>query len=176
MTSSGFSRLMLGFRNEAGLTRYNNASTVTGTTSLCGGDNRHFPQFSGSGTYTLYDVTTFDRNGNVKYYTQQEISALTTATLTVISVSDTAAPKLSKLSFSPSAIDTSTGPATVQVVFAGSDDLSGFRQIILAFRSTTGETQYNSGSTVNGTTSFSGVTTVEFPKFSAKMASTASSM
>jgi len=80
--------------------------------------------------------------------------------------SDVTAPQLTSLSFAPTTIDTSSAPADVTVSFSGTDDLSGISQIMIGFKGPSGS-QYNGQTNITGTTSFSGATTITFPKFSA---------
>jgi hypothetical protein len=67
---------------------------------------------------------------------------------------DTTPPVLTTFSFTPTTIDTTSGPATVTVNLSGTDDLSGIRYISVAFRSPSG-TQWRSfpvGCTTGNTT------------------------
>ena len=79
--------------------------------------------------------------------------------------SDVTAPTLMALSFEPTSIDTSSGPATVDVSLAATDDLSGLYTVQVGFSNPSGS--YNAGgsgslSGLNDATTF----TVTFPRFS----------
>src|SRR3954451_2964633 len=162
---SGIIQVMIGFKGPTG-SQYNGQTNFVGTTSFTGTSTVTFPKFSAAGTWTIFDIRTFDRAGNVKFFTAAEIAALVHQTLTVKSVSDVTAPQLTSMSFSPVTIDTSSAPADVIVSFSGTDDLSGIIQVMIGFKGPTGS-QYNGQTNFVGTTSFTGTSTVTFPKFSA---------
>jgi hypothetical protein len=58
--------------------------------------------------------------------------------LQVISVEDAEAPRLTSLQFSPYSIDTSSGPASVEVAFQAADNVSGVRSLEVVFDSPSG--------------------------------------
>lgn len=84
--------------------------------------------------------------------------------------SDTTPPVLRSLSFSPTAINTSTGSANVNVGFMVTDDLSGITSILVGFNSPSGAQQVfaNWDGHVSGTNPLSVTSSAvaSFPKFS----------
>jgi hypothetical protein len=165
---SGIRQIMIGFRSPSGQEAYNGAAAFSGTTVFTGLTTVAFPRFSEAGAWTLFDIRTFDQVSNVRFYTSTEIAALIPRnTVIVQSISDTAAPILSALSFSPVLVDTSWAPASVSIAFAGADELSGVKKVMIGFRSPSGQQEaYNGAAALAGTTIFTGTTAVTFPRFS----------
>jgi hypothetical protein len=93
-------------------------------------------------------------------------SPLTIPVTLLLTASDVTPPQLTSMSFSPTTVDTSSGPASITVSFAGKDDLSGISQVMVGFLSPSGNWQYDDQGSVSGTTNFAGTATVEFPQFS----------
>jgi hypothetical protein len=87
------------------------------------------PQFaegSAAGVTWKPSVSLSDRTGNTKLFSSTELQALgINADLTVQSVPDTEAPKITALSVSPSAVTVSGGAQTVTVTATITDNLSG---------------------------------------------------
>ncbi len=85
-------------------------------------------------------------------------------------LTDTTPPQLVSLSFSPSSVNTATGPATVTVTVEVTDDLSGVRDgsVSVNFQAPTGQSETPTLSLVSGT-SLDGIyrATVTFPQYGA---------
>src|SRR5207244_483821 len=95
-----------------------------------------FPPHSEPGQWTMTTVFLSDAVGNTLVLDGEGLAGLGfRTTLNVTSASDTTAPSLTSLRFTPQAIDTSEGPATVKVDFTAVDDLSGVNYVELSFLS-----------------------------------------
>jgi hypothetical protein len=112
-----------------------------------------FPKNSEAGTWTIYNVNLRDQAGNTaQLTTAQLLAAGIPASITVTSIPDTTPPTLTNISFSPQAVDVSSGARDVTVTFAVQDDLSGFdyspypgsrwSSYCLGARSSSGQYQY----------------------------------
>ena len=124
--------------DQVAVTWYNPARSVWyGNTALIGGQSQWngtitvtLPQFSQSGAWTP-DLILGDKTGNVRRMSAADIAALGfPTTLTVGSAqsgqSDSTAPRLMSFSITPTTVDVSRGPATLNVHIVAQDDLSGF--------------------------------------------------
>src|SRR5262249_39461404 len=82
-------------------------------------------------------------------------------------IQDTTPPILTAFSFSPTTIDTSSGPARVTVSLSATDDLTGMAFVLVQFASPSG-TQVRVADTFTSApaTSFSTTLDVSFPQFS----------
>jgi hypothetical protein len=84
------------------------------------------PQFSQSGSYPI-NLTLIDNVFNTARFTPADLQSLGfPSTITVVSLADTTPPRLVSFSISPTTVDVSNGPATLNVCIAAIDDLSGF--------------------------------------------------
>jgi hypothetical protein len=93
-----------------------------------------FPQFSAEGMWRVFGVDIEDVAGNSRQYATSGLFALGFPTdLNITSTPDTTAPQLIDFSFSPAAIDTEIGGASVEVTFVAGDDLSGVASVDAAF-------------------------------------------
>jgi len=89
-----------------------------------------FPQFSPEGTWHVYGVDMQDVAGNSRDYSTSSLLALGfPVDLTITSTPDTTAPQLIDFDFSPAAIDTETGAASLQATFVAGDNLSGVASV-----------------------------------------------
>jgi len=114
--------------------------------------------YSEAGTWTVTDVTAVDNAGNAAvYYTDQLKTVGFPTTLQVTSIPDTTPPVLTAFSFSPSAVNVATAPATVTATAQATDNLSGVDYVYVAFASPSGAHDMGgnmyliSGSNLNGT-------------------------
>jgi hypothetical protein len=90
------------------------------------------PQFSAAGIYELA-LTVFDASGNGLTYLHEALGeAGFPNTLQVTGTSDTQAPQLLSLSFSPPSVDVSGGPTVVVASARMTDDRSGVGSAILS--------------------------------------------
>ncbi len=126
-----------------------------------------FPQSSNSGMWTLANVLVGDAAGNTLILDADGLSSRGFPTrLEVKSVLDSVSPKLTALEFSPAQIDTSAGPADVQVNYTATDDLSGVNYIELSFVSPSGAARRNGSARFAAAQSVSKSLTVNFPRLS----------
>ena len=79
---------------------------------------------------------------------------------------DTTPPRLTALSFMPYSINTSTGPATVTVNFAATDNSSGFAYFEITFVDPSATVVQRGSLQLSPATSVSGSIMVKFPRFS----------
>jgi hypothetical protein len=100
----------------------------------------------------------YDNVGNNQEYSTSDLQALGfPTTLQVTSIQDTTPPVLTGFTFSPTAVNTTTNPATVSVTAQITDDLSGVREAYLGFNSPSGSQNVtvflslSSGTDLNGT-------------------------
>jgi hypothetical protein len=139
------------------------APTVAATNSI----KVAFPRFSNAGAWTLAHVFLSDAAGNSLNLDADGLNSRGLPTrLEVKSVRDTVSPKLTSLEFSPAQIDTSAGPADVNVNYSATDDLSGVTYIELSFVSPSGATRRNGSARFEPAQSVSKSLTVTFPRLS----------
>jgi hypothetical protein len=93
-----------------------------------------FPQGSQSGVWTVLQIELQDGDGNGVFYFSTVLEAAGFPTeLTVSQQPDVTPPTLVDFDFSPAAIDTMSGPATVLAMFDVDDDISGIAWIKVGF-------------------------------------------
>jgi hypothetical protein len=85
-----------------------------------------FPQFSQAGAYPINLDLVDNVFNHARFGSADLASRGFPASIEVRSVSDTTPPKLLAFTVSPRSVDTSAGPATVNVHIEAEDDLSGF--------------------------------------------------
>lgn len=129
-----------------------------------------FPQYSQAGTWPV-GITIWDAAGNTHSVPESDLLSmgLPTGVSLTSTPSDTTLPVLSTFSFSPTFIDTATGPAIVTATAALTDDISGFSAIQVNFKSPSGgERRFLFVSSLVSGTPLDGVFdgSVEFPQFS----------
>jgi len=125
-----------------------------------------FPQFSNSGAWTLAHLFLSDAAGNSLILDADGLAGRGLPTrLEVKSVRDTVSPRLTALEFSPAQIDTSAGPADVNVNYTATDDLSGVNYLELSFVSPSGARRGGSAK-FEAAQSVSKTLTVTFPRLS----------
>ncbi len=91
------------------------------------------PATTAAGDYSVAELTLTDTVGNVATFdTDELLQREQVPDFTVYSGPDQGAPRLTGLSISPTTVDTSAGPATVQVKFEAEDALSGLAYPIAA--------------------------------------------
>jgi uncharacterized repeat protein (TIGR01451 family) len=96
-------------------------------------------QFSEPGVWTVNYVQVYDRAFNRRLYQGAELAAILPASpfLVVSDPADLGGPEISAFRFSPSSIDVSTAPASVNVEFDVHDDLAGVQGAWVTFQSPT---------------------------------------
>jgi hypothetical protein len=162
---SGASYFEASFVDPSGVSRQSATARIAPTQSAT--LSIKFPQFAGSGTWTLASVFISDSAGNTLSLDTAELSRHGFATrLEVTSVRDTVSPTLAALTFAPARIDTSTGPVDVKVTYTATDDLAGVTDIELTFMSPSGAGQLGGSAKVTATRSISSVIAVSFPRLS----------
>ena len=136
------------------------------STDFTGSGALSFPQFSEAGTWVVLQVFVRDNVGNTRYYTRADLTAQGWPTeLTVLSAQDTTPPNLTAFDFSPKAIDTSSGPASVTVSFTVTDDISGATTFDVQFGSPLGG-QRGAPFLFSAGTEVTGSGALNFPQFS----------
>lgn len=87
------------------------------------------PQFSESGTWTLQYLLLVDQLGNMRFLSHADLVAAGYSPQFVLTgLSDTAAPMLQELTFTPDPINLASGPAELVMRVRITDDLSGVAQ------------------------------------------------
>ena len=131
---SGVVYLELGFGGPSGAPRQNASAKFDPARSVSNSIKVTFPRLSEAGEWTLDSVYLADAAGNTLVLDRGAITALGfPTTLQVKSTSDTIPPSLTGFHFTPEAIDTSGGPATVKAEFSAKDNLSGVRSFEVVF-------------------------------------------
>lgn len=126
-----------------------------------------FPRFSAAGVWTLAKVFLSDVAGNTLLLDTEALAGMGFPTrVEVKSAQDTTSPKLRRLEFSPSRIDTSLAAAEVKVSFEATDDLAGVTHVELAFASPTGRYQSSGPVKFDALRSVTGAVIVKFPRHS----------
>jgi hypothetical protein len=117
-----------------------------------------FPQYGEPGTYAVAGVFLSDYVANTRLYSTSDLQALGfPTTLQVTSNQDVTPPVLTGFAFSPTAVNTTTGSATVNVTASATDNLSGVGSVSVTFSSpsgqhhTSGSLRLSSGTVLNGT-------------------------
>jgi len=163
---SGATSVCARFDSPSGAQVRSSCASFPAVVSHSGTIDLEFPPFGEAGTYTLEVYGVGDAVGNVRGYSTAELAAAGYPTeLTVTSVQDNTAPVLSALGFSPAAINTTAGSATVTVSYSLTDDLSGATSICGRFDSPSGTQVRSSCVAFPAATSHSGSFDLEFPPF-----------
>ncbi len=124
---SGVTSACAWFRNPRDVVQFACGTLVSGTT-LDGVWNKAITisPFAASGTWVVERVQLNDAAGNVATLLQSDLAARGFSTdLTVISDQDITPPQIKSFAISPASVDVSSGPATITVTIAASDDRTG---------------------------------------------------
>jgi hypothetical protein len=123
-----------------------------------------FPPFGESGTWTVDWVAFGDAVGNGCGLTTSDLRDMGFPTeLTVLSQPDVVAPSLTKFSFTPTTIDTTSGLSNVTVSFTLTDELSGVSSLYVRFLGPGGQQYRTGGSGFGpGSTNVSGTLGIDF--------------
>jgi hypothetical protein len=163
---AGVSNLELVFMSPSGAGRQGGTSRFEATRSLSGAMTLTFPRRSEAGLWTLQTVLVADAANNTLMLDAEALRGLGFGTrLEVISAQDTEPPSLGSLGFT-NTIDTSQGPATVEVGFQASDALSGVTSLEVVFQSPSGVTRQRGTATFPSLHDVSDKLKVTFPRFS----------
>jgi hypothetical protein len=96
------------------------------------------PQYSAQGRWKINYVSLEDEATNHRYLWREDLQAAGLPTgFDQVGPGDTVAPDVSALSLSSSTVDTSEGPANIEVTASVTDDLSGVESAWLTFKSPT---------------------------------------
>jgi hypothetical protein len=126
-----------------------------------------FPRLSEPGSWTLETLLLADAAGNTLVLDTDGLGGVAARrTLEVKSTSDTVSPSLTALRFTPEAIDTTQGPATVKVEFTATDNLSGVSLFEIAFVGPSGVDKVSGSHKFSPAHEVSDSITVTFPKSS----------
>jgi hypothetical protein len=164
--SSGVIYFEAAFRDPSGVFSQSVSAKFDPTLSTKATAKVTFPRFSNAGSWTLTLVLLSDAAGNTLILnTDQLISRGIPTTLQVESLQDTVSPQLTALDFAPREIDTSDGPADIQVRYTATDDVSGVSYLEVGFVSPSGALR-RSGSVklAEGATLASGSIAITFPR------------
>ena len=162
---AGANNLMLVLTSPSGNATRSASATLTPALSVTGSASISFPQFSEAGTWTVSSVYISDAAGNTTILDNGGLAAAGFAnTLTVTSASDTTAPNLTALSFTPTTINVTSAPATVTFTFQATDDLSGVTSFQTNFVSPSGAFVQAASSSFAATMSASGSAPTTFAK------------
>ena len=136
---SGVNYVELAFTSPSGVGRHGNTVRMEASRSVSTSMTLTFPRRSEQGLWTLSSVFLSDAANNTLVLDSEALAGLRLArSLEVISAADTDAPRLTSLQFSPYQIDTSAGPASVEVVFHANDNLAGVKSLEVVFDSPSG--------------------------------------
>jgi hypothetical protein len=164
--ASGSNLLQLSFRSPSGTILRRTSAKLIPAKKVGGSTAVSFPQGSEPGTWTLASAFLSDVAGNTLGLDTSGLSARGfSTTLQVISRPDTTPPILTAFHFIPSSIDTSSGPATVEVDFAATDDFTGAKTFQMDFVSPSGTIQRGSADFAPSIIA-SGSTKITFPGMS----------
>jgi hypothetical protein len=164
---SGVNYIELSFMSPSGVARQGGSARFRATLSECNSITATFPSHSEPGEWTLSHVFLADAAGNTLVLDKDGVAQLGFRTaLGVKSASDTTPPRLTNFRFAPEGIDTSRGPATVQVDFTATDDLSGVIFIDLSFVSPGGNIRHGGSARFEPVQSVSKSIAVTFPLLS----------
>jgi hypothetical protein len=127
-----------------------------------------FPRFSTQGAWTVGYVLIFDSSFNLTYLGPLGFGPLPNdpGSLQVNSVLDTTPPVMTAFTLAPASIDTTAGPATVNMNFTLTDDISGASKWQIAFSSPTQSSTQSATVNLTPATSVSGTASIAFPQFS----------
>jgi len=163
---SGASFLCAQFLSPSGTQGQSDCSGFPPSISHSGTIQLTIPQFSEPGIYKLSIYGIHDAVGNSNAYPTPALTAAGFPTdLDVTSVPDNSAPTLTALSFSPTVIHITGGPAVVTISFTVTDDLSGASFLCGQFISPTGTQGQSDCTSFAPSTSHSGALQLTFPQF-----------
>lgn len=165
--ASGVTYIETTFVDPTGVFRQQGSARFAPTLSATNSLRIAFPRFSSAGAWTLAHVFLSDQAGNTLVLDADGLNNYRFPTrLEVISVQDAGSPKLTALDFAPARIDTSAGPADVQVKYTATDDVSGVYYIELSFVSPSGNVRQGGSAKFEAAPSVSNSITVTFPRLS----------
>jgi len=122
-----------------------------------------FSQYSESGTWSLYYLAIADAAGNWAYYYANDLAlAGLPYSVAVVSDSDTTPPRVTALSFNPTLVDATSGPAALAISFSLTDDLSGARQASVVLLSPSKRQSQNTSISFTPSTSYTGALQLTF--------------
>jgi len=164
---SGVNYIEMSFLGPSGVARRGSSAKLDAARSVSNSMTVTFPRFSEAGEWTLSAVLLSDAARNTLVLDAEGLTRLGfRTTLNVRSASDTTPPILTGLRFSPEAIDTSQGPATVKVDFTATDDLAGVNYVELSFLSPSGNARQGGVLKFDAAKSASNSIAVTFPRLS----------
>jgi hypothetical protein len=136
---AGVTHLELAFASPTGVYRSSGPVKFEAARSVKGELIVKFPRHSEPGQWTLKPVYLADAANNTLVLQPEDLQGLgISIALEVISTQDTDAPRLTSFGFMPDRIDTSAGPATVQVRFRATSKISGVTSMEVVFDSPSG--------------------------------------
>jgi hypothetical protein len=165
--ASGVTYFEATFTDATGVARQSATAKFAPALAATNSVNFTFPLLSNPGTWTLSNVMIGDAAGNTLVLDTDGLSGRGIATrLEVKSAQNTASPKLTALEFSPAQIDTSSGPADLQVNYTVTDEFAGVNYMELSFVSPSGTVRRGGSAKFDATQSASKSLTVTFPQLS----------
>jgi len=165
---SGVSYVELSFVSPSGVSRQGRSvkledSPLSASNSI----TLTFPRRSEAGRWILTTVFLSDAANNTTVLNKAAIEALGFRTaLDVISTQDTEPPSLVSLRFAPGSIDTSQGPAIVEVGFRATDDSSGVKSLEVVFESPSGVMKQRASAQFPSPNGISDTVKITFPRLS----------
>jgi hypothetical protein len=163
---SGVSYIELALASPSGAIKRVSAK-LDALRSFSGAFAFHFPALSEAGRWSLSSAFLSDAAGNTLALDSILLPAMGLGNpLDIKSARDTISPRVTALQFTPHAIDTSSGPATVKVQYSATDDVSGVRFLEVAFLSPSGSSRQRGTVTLVPATVVSGSMDVIFPQSS----------
>ena len=173
---SGVNYLELSFLSPSGNARQGGVAKFEPTKSASKSMEVTFPRRSEAGQWTLSAVLLGDAAGNTLVLDAEGVVRAGLRTnLEVRPASDTTPPRLTALSFSPDAIDTSRGPATVKVDFTATAS-SSVKHFEVVFLSPSRVTRHHAAAVFAPATEVTGSVDVSFPQSSEQGAWTVASV
>ena len=165
--SSGATAFRILFRGPSGKPTRSGEVQFTPNSSVKGSVAIPFPEFTPPGAWSVSEIQITDASGNVQTLATADVGAMKFPTqLSVTSVEDTTPPNLTAFNFTPATIDSMAGPASVEVDFTVTDDLSGVTSFSFAFQGPGGKGSQSGQAQFDPTRNAAGSIAIGFPQFS----------
>jgi hypothetical protein len=162
---AGANFFQVGFVSPSGVLGQPVSKSLTPGTTVTDSVSLTFPRFSEAGTWTVGSVFVSDAAGNTLILGTADLTARGfPTTLAVTSTTDTTPPTLAAFGFTPNSINVTGFPATVNVNYQVTDDLSGATAFQAVFTSPSGGVTQSAVANFAANTSATGTVAVTFPK------------
>jgi hypothetical protein len=165
---AGVSYLEVGFVSPSGAFRQSSSVKLAEAATLASGSMTvTFPRLCEAGRWTLSFVLLADSAGNTLTLDAPGVAqSAFPAALEVTSASDSVRPDLVSLHFAPSSLDTRRGPATLEVEFSATDNLSGVSSFEIVFAGPSGSAKQGGSVVFSPQKAVTKTVSVSFPRSS----------